>query len=152
MSKRFRRANSLWLIAALLSAVIACSGEGKVNGPVLSSPRQPLIGGGGTDAGVGGEVVYDAGVGCLYLGNGDVRTPVVWPHGASWQEEPPAVKLRGRLIEPGMSVKGSGGHLSHETIRELAGDSVADAARACALGSNEIAFFNRGSKVDVLSD
>lgn len=140
-------------MASLFIAIAACSGEGKVDGPVLTSPPQPLVGAGRTDAQVSGEVVFDEDIGCLFLGRGNRQVPVVWPHGARWQAEPPAVKLQGKVIEPGMSVEGGGGYLNHNSVEQMAGTEVADAARACTRGFfGEIAFFNRSSKVEVLSD
>jgi len=99
----------LLLVATLVTTLVACSGSGRVDGPVLSSPRPPLFGGGGMDADIRGTVVFDEGSGCLLLEleNGD-RLPVVWPAGASWRADPPAVALQGQLIEPGMSVDGGG--------------------------------------------
>ena len=152
MFNRFRATWAMPLVGALLIVIVACSGDGKVNGPVLSSPRQPLIGGGGMDAIVGGEVVFDENAACLFLGRGEHQVPVVRPHGAEWQTDPPAVKIQGKSIEPGMSVEGGGGHIPYDSVRQLAGDAVADAALACAGPTGEIAFFNRGSRVDVLSD
>lgn len=138
------------LVATLVITLVACSGSGRVDGPVLSSPRPPLFGGGGMDADITGTVVFDEVAGCLLLEleNGD-RLPVVWPAGASWRADPPAVALRGRLIEPGMSVDGGGGYLHHEHVREMAGAAVADAAQACAGPTGEVAFFNQGSEVRV---
>lgn len=146
-----------WLLIATLvislASFVSCSGTGRVDGPVLTSPRQPLIGGGGMDAGVGGTVVFDESTGCLYLGAGNLRSPVVWPQGASWQPDPPAVKLQGQVIEPGMAVSGGGGYIGHERVENLAGAAVADAALACVTGPyDDIAFFNRGSEVRVATD
>ena len=127
-----------------------------VDGPVLTSP--PSIGVfGGLDAIVSGTVVFDETAGCLYLGssNSTHLRPVVWPFGASWQANPPAVKLQGQVIEPGMKVKGgggSGGGGSYEGIRNVAGVAVADAVQACAdhVDTDSVAFFNVGSEVDLV--
>ena len=103
-----------------------------------------------------GTVVFDDNTGCLYLErNSKFRYPVVWPARASWRTDPPAVKLRGHLIEPGMDVEGAGGYVSHEFVKRLAGVAVADAAQACAEHADPtdlkigIALFNIGSEVDV---
>ena len=145
-----------WLsIATLVTLLVSCSGSGGIDGPVLTSPRPPLFGGGGTDAQVGGTLVFDENTGCLFLANdeeGNGRLPVIWPAGASWRADPPAVKLQGQLIEPGMTVLGGGGYHQHELIKEFAGTIVADAAQACAGPTGEIAFFNIGSSVKIVAD
>ena len=123
-----------------------------VDGPVLTSP--PSIGlFGGMDAIVSGTLHFDESAGCLYLGTSDAEylTPVVWPHGASWQADPPAVKIQGQLAEPGTFVDGGGGEISIAAIRNVAGVAVADAAKACGdhVGTEKVDFFNVGSEVDV---
>ncbi|MCI0872176.1 MAG: hypothetical protein J4O07_10210 [Chloroflexi bacterium] len=143
------------LIASLVTVLASCSGNGEIDGPVLTSPRFLLFGGGGTDADVGGILVFDENTRCLFLEHEEienVRYPVIWPAGASWRADPPAVKLQGQLIEPGMIVLGGGGYHQHELIKEFAGTTVADAARACAGPTGEIAFFNIGSNVKVVAD
>ena len=98
--------------------------------------------------------MFDESTGCLYLdSNSEFRYPVVWPAGASWQADPPAVKIHGQLIEPGMSVEGAGRYLRYGSIKMVAGEAVADAAYECADRSDplkKIAFFNKGSRVDVV--
>lgn len=141
------------LVATLVTTLVSCSGSGRVDGPVLSSPRPPLLGGGGMDADIRGTVAFDGGSGCLLLEleNGE-RLPVVWPYGASWRADPPAVELQGQLIEPGTVVEGGGGYLHYEQVRESAGTAVADAAQACAGTSGEVVFFNRDSEVSIIAD
>ena len=95
-------------------------------------------------------VVYDEVTQCLYLKAGTERVPVVWPSGASWQEDPPAVVIGDFTINLGEVVKGSGGYLKQNQVSSLAGESVAEAAHACAGPTGEIAFFNRGSSVRVV--
>ncbi len=51
-----------------------------------------------------------------------------------------------------MSVLGGGGYHQHDLIKELAGFRVADAAQACVGPTGEIAFFNIGSDVNVVTD
>ena len=82
--------------------LIAPSRGNKVDGPVLTSP-EPDGFFGVMDAKVRGTVVFDEKTGCLYLGSSNSKDlhPVVWPAGASWQADPPAVKLQGPPIEPG---------------------------------------------------
>ncbi|HSQ38157.1 MAG TPA: hypothetical protein VLS92_09730 [Acidimicrobiia bacterium] len=105
------------------------------------------------DALIRGTVVFDEGSGCLLLEfEGGGRLPVVWPAGASWRADPPAVELQGQLIEPGVFVEGGGGYLYYEEVREMAGTAVADAAQACAGPTGEVAFFNRGSEVSITAD
>lgn len=104
------------------------------------------------DAQVSGTVVFDEIAGCLYLAHANIRNPVVWPAGASWRADPPAVELQGQLIEPGMSVEGGGGYLKYERLKESAGTAVADAAQACAGPTGEVAFFNIGGNVKVITD
>ena len=139
-------------MATLVTSLASCSGSGRVDGPVLTSPPPPLIGGGGLDAEVRGAVKFDENTGCLFLELEDIRYPVVWPAGASWRADSPAVELQGQLIEPGMSVNGGGGYLKYEQVEESAGTVVADAAQACAGPTGEIAFFNIGGDVSVVSD
>ncbi len=150
-----------WLFIAVLAAcLMSCSESGLVDGvdgPVLTSP-QPDGSFGGMNGIVSGTVVFDESAGCLYLEHHRVkdRSPVVWPAGASWQADPPAVKIHGQLIEPGMYVEGGGGYLRYDVIKVLAGDAVADAAQACNShayptdSSISIGFFNVGSEVDVV--
>ncbi len=104
------------------------------------------------DAEVRGTVVFDENTGCLFLELENIRYPVVWPAGASWRADPPAVELQGQLIEPGMSVDGGGGYLNYEGVEEDAGIIVADAAQACAGPTGEVAFFNIGGDVSVVTD
>jgi hypothetical protein len=142
-----------WILtAAVLIILTSCSGSGRGDGAVLTSPRPPLTGAGGTAAQVGGTLVYEEDTGCLFLGGDNVRIPVVWPAGAYWQSDPPAVKLQGQTIEPGMSVSGGGGFHQYEIIKGLAGAAVAGAAQACVGPTGEIAFFNIGSKVELVTD
>lgn len=151
-SRPSRGARGLLLVVALATMLTSCSGSGRVDGPVLSSPRPPLFGGGGLDAEIKGRVVFDEGSGCLLLEfEGGGRLPVVWPAGAAWRADPPAVELRGQRIEPGMVVDGGGGYLHYEEVREIAGTAVADAAQACAGPTGEVAVFNRGSAVRVVA-
>lgn len=142
-----------WLpVAALAACLMSCAYSGGVDGPVLSSPL-PDGRSGGMDAVVGGMVVFDESAGCLYLElSSEYRHPVVWPVGASWQADPPAVKIHGLLVEPGMFVEGGGGYISYGFVRNVAGDEVADAAQACVnhVDADGIAFFNVGSRVDVI--
>ena len=122
-------------------------------GPVLTSPP-PDEYYYGIDSPVRGTLVFEESTGCLYLdSNSEFRYPVVWPAGASWQAGPPAVKIHGQLIEPGMSVEGAGRYLRYGSIKMVAGEAVADAAYECADRSyshKNIAFFNKGSRVDVV--
>ena len=142
----------------MATILVSCSGNGEiagigqVDGPVLTSPRPSLINGGGLDALVIGTVVFDENTGCLFLELENHRYPVVWPAGASWRANAPAVELQGQLIEPGMSVEGGGGYLKYEHIKVSAGTAVADAAQACADPTGQIAFFNMGSDVKVVTD
>lgn len=91
---------------------------------------------------------------CLMLVQEDVPDaptyPVIWPAGTTWQEEPPAVVLKGgRVVEPGTSVIGGGGYLQRDDIEGFVGSVVADAAGDCAGETGEIALFNIGSDVQV---
>lgn len=81
-----------------------------------------------------------------------IQSAVVWPAGASWCVDPPAVELQGQLFEPGMIVEGAGGAFQHEQVEEVAGTAVADAAQACAGPAGEVAFFNLGSEVSDHTD
>lgn len=133
-----------------LSLILAgCSSAGSVDGPVLTSPRPGLFGAGGMDAILEGTVALDGD--CLHLVQDGIEYPVVWPAGASWRPEPPAVMLDGQTMEPGASVSGAGGYLSLDHVEDLAGSEVADAAEGCSGETGEIAFFNVGSQVEVAS-
>ncbi len=103
------------------------------------------------DAEVRGIVVFEENTGCLLLEFENRRYPVVWPAGASWQADPPAVELQGQLIKPGMAVDGGGGYLKYEQVKESAGTVVADAAQRCAGPTDEVAFFNLGQDVSVVT-
>ena len=61
-------------------------------------------------------------------------------------------ELQGQLIAPGMSVDGGGGYLKYEQVKESAGTGVADAAQACVGPTGEVAFFNVGGDVSVVTD
>ncbi len=127
---------------------------GVVDGPVLSSPPSSELISTGMEAIVSGTVVLDENTGCLYLGRGDSGSPVIWPSGASWQMDPPAVKLQGHVVELGMYVHGGGGTMSYEWVKRLAGSAVADAVKACAehADARSILWFNIDSQVDVIDD
>lgn len=137
------------LAVALALILGGCSSAGSVDGPVLSSPRPALFGGGGMDAVLEGTLAFDGD--CLHLTQDDTSYPVVWPSGAVWRPDPPAVVVDGQTIEPGATVSGAGGYLSRDHVEELAGPEVADAAGRCSGESGEIAFFNVGSEVEVTS-
>ncbi len=137
--------------AVAFPAKTPSTGHTQVDGPVLTSPPPTLGGGFGTDALIQGTLVLDENGECLFLEGENRRYPVVWPDGASWQSDPPAVALKGQLIELGMTVEGGGGYHKHRRIRELAGDRVAAAARGCYGSTGEIAFFNIGSEVKVVA-
>jgi len=129
-----------------LVTLAACSGDGAIDGPVLSSPSSLPFTGGGMDAIVSGELTYDAASSCLYLTNGEFRDAVVWPGGARWRPDPPAVLIGDLIIEPGQTVQGSGGYVSHRGVANAAGETVADAAAACG---DQIALFNADSNLSV---
>lgn len=139
------------VLAALLVATVGCSAQGRVDGPVLTSPR-PGLSGGGDGALVMGTVVFDAVANCLYLELEGVRYPVVWPAGTRWQVDPPAVVLRGGdRAEPGAFVQGGGGYKPGGQVFKVAGQAVATEAERCGGDTDEIAFFNLGSKVELVS-
>ena len=122
-----------------------------IDAPVLASPLPPWEGTWDQlEARIEGDLVFDESSGCLYLETGDNRYPVVWPAGASWQADPPAVKLQGRLFEPGKSVYGEGGIIKTDQVRDLAGLAVGDKASGCARPNDDIAVFNAGSEVGVV--
>ena len=125
---------------------------GVVDGPVLSSPPSSELISTGMEAIVSGTVVLDENTGCLYLGGGNHGSPVIWPSGASWQSDPPAVKLQGHVVELGMYVHGGGDTMSYEWVKRLAGAAVADTAQTCAehVDARNILWFNIDSEVDVI--
>jgi hypothetical protein len=141
-------------VFALATLLAACASAGGVDGPVLTSPRAwPWGDAGGMAAEVKGTVVYDSESECLRLELEGVQYPVVWPDGTRWQETPPSVVLRGGArAEPGSSVYGGGGYLGPAHVRDVAGDQVAAEATRCIGPTAEVAFFNVGSEVDLVSD
>jgi len=100
---------------------------------------------------VTGTVIFDQERGCVLLQQPDderILYPIVWPAGAAWQADPLGVVLNdGRLIQPGMSVRGSGGYVASAQVVEAAGGEVAEAASRCAGATGEIAMFNADSEV-----
>ena len=117
-------------------------------GPVLTSPP-PDENSGGMNGVVRGTLVFNENTGCLYLD----QSTVMWPAGATWQADPPAVKIHGQLIEPGVKVIGGGGSIGHDFVKAVAGEAVAEAAYECidlSAPHPDISFFNQGSRVDVV--
>lgn len=126
---------------------------GRVEGPVLVSPLPESDVLEGMAAEVKGTVVFDSDTGCLLLELESVRYPLVWPAGTTWRSDPPGVRLEdGQVVEPGTTVYGGGGYLDRGGIEWMAGATVADAAEACAGPTGEIAIFNPGSEVTIISD
>jgi hypothetical protein len=141
-----------FVLALAVAFLAACggTGEGAVDGPVLTSPPGP--GDGGMDAQVRGTLeIRDQCV--LLVGEQDLGSPaypVIWPAGTTWQQNPPAVVLEdGRAVKAGTSVTGSGGYLQQVDIEGLVGSTVAAAAGDCVGETGEIALFNIGSDVEV---
>lgn len=135
---------------ALLLVLAGCSAVGRVDGPVLTSPR-PGLTGGGTDALISGTLVYDEALSCLHLELDEVEYPVVWPAGTRWQDDPPAVILiGGDRAELGASVEGGGGYYPVGQVFKLAGEAVATEAQRCIGSTDEVAFFNLGSRVELV--
>lgn len=121
--------------------------EGRIDGPVFTSPPPPSGERVGMAARVMGTTILDN-TGCLMLELEGVRYSIVWPAGTSWQPDPPAVILAdGQIVTPGMSVLGAGGYLS--SVTHMTGQHVNDAAAACAGPTGEIAIFNLGAEVTV---
>lgn len=146
---RVKRRAGVSLMVAMALTIAGCSSAGSVDGPVLTSPRPAVFGGGGMAAILEGTLTFEDD--CLHLIQGDIEYPVVWPSGAAWQPDPPAVVLDGQAIEPGATVSGEGGYLSRDNVEQRAGSHVADAAESCSGPTGEIAFFNIGSEVEVTS-
>jgi len=143
-----RRAGLRFGVAIAL-ILAGCSSAGAVDGPVLTSPRPAPWGAGGMDAILEGTLALDGD--CLRLIQGDIEYPVVWPAGASWAPDPPSVVADGQTIEPGSTVWGEGGYLTRDHVEQLAGSQVAGEAERCSGPTDEIAFFNIGSEVEVIS-
>lgn len=60
------------------------------------------------------------------------RWLVLWPHGTSWQNEPPALILPGTELVPiGASIQAGGGYHKVETLDFYTSPAVVDSARAC---------------------
>jgi len=53
----------------------------------------------------------------------------------------------GQIVEPGMSVLGSGGYL--KAVTHMTGQEANDAAAACAGPTSEIAIFNLGAEITI---
>lgn len=135
------------VLATSLTTTGAASSEGRVDGPVLTSPPPPSGERAGMGAQVMGTVLLDD-RGCLVLELEGVRYAVLWPAGTSWQPDLAAVVLPdGQIVEPGMSVLGGGGYLS--SVAHMTGQEVNDAAAECAGPTGEIAIFNLGSEVAI---
>lgn len=114
-----------------------------VDGPVVRRPESPT-GRAGAEALVGGVVALDEG--CLYLSEGDeLRYPVVWPAGTTWDPDRMAVILpRGTEVRPGDRVEGSGGYVRVGPLR-----------RSRSLGSEAIELLTRcadGGEIAVLNN
>ena len=138
-------------LVMVLVLLAGCSAQGRVEGPLLTSPR-PGLSSGGEGAIVSGVVVYEEATGCLNLELGGILYPVVWPAGTRWQAEPPAVVLKGGVrAEPGTTVEGGGGYHPVAQVTKLAGPSVATEADRCVGETGEVAFFNLGSTVEVVA-
>ncbi len=98
-----------------------------------------------------GAVVFDEATNCLHLELEGIRYPVVWPAGTRWQDGPPAVVLpSGDRAEPGASVEGGGGYYPVGQVFKVAGEAVATEAERCLGDTDEVAFFNLGSRVDLV--
>lgn len=100
------------------------------------------------DAIVSGTVVYDEESDCILLDD----KPVVWPAGARWQADPPAVLVSGLAVAPGTAVTGGGGYVQLDWIQGQAGESVASAASTCLGPTGEVAYFNEGSEVELADE
>lgn len=143
----------LALLVTVAVGLAGCSSAGDIDGPVLTSPAQLFGPSGGMAAEVTGVLILDESTNCLLMEMEGVQYPLVWPAGARWQEDPPAVVLEGgETVEPGMTVYGGGGYLQRDHVEQLAGSAVAEAAERCAGPTGEIAFFNIESEVDVSVD
>jgi hypothetical protein len=143
----------LAMAGVVILVAAGCSAIGRVDGPVLTSPNPGPFGAGGMDALIQGVLIIDDDSGCLLIGREGAGYPVVWPAGASWQPDPPGVRLAGgELVGPGMWVTGGGGSVQRDHIERVAGSEVADAAAACAGPTGEITIFNPGSTVVVSTE
>jgi hypothetical protein len=140
----------LWLTVAnllLLAIVAGCGDDGTAivrpesdgNGPVVA--HSSAGDGSGLQALIEGELSMDDG--CLLVGD----TPVVWPHGTTWDADTRTVRLpKGDAIAPGDRVRGSGGY----PYRSDLGDQLADALEDCPMNEHpEVAMFNAGEQIIV---
>ncbi|MFN3215808.1 MAG: hypothetical protein ACE367_04875 [Acidimicrobiales bacterium] len=108
-----------------------------VDGPVVRWPESPT-GGASGEAEVGGVVALEEG--CLYLSEGDeVRHPVVWPAGTTWDPDRMAVILpRGTEVRSGDRVEGSGGFGRLRSLRQsrALGPEAIELLARCADGGD----------------
>jgi|GEM_PF-1785298 len=79
---------------------------------------------------------------CLFVGEGDFRSVVLWEYGTRWEAEQPAVVLPdGTTIPLGSTIEGSGGgyHAVDQLSFFTASDAVSVRAEQCAGPNGEVA-------------
>jgi hypothetical protein len=134
-------------VVALLAMLSITGCSGAVHGPVIEGNRRN----GGTDAEVSGVVVIEAD--CLYLQpiGTDIRYPVVWPHGTSWNHNESAIELSdGTLVYEGDEVRGGGGYHYLERLSEFTVAEGVERALACVDNQyGEIAVFNSNDHIGI---
>lgn len=133
------------VFSALLATTAGCSSsqDGRVDGPLLTSVGEADD---HMAADVRGILAYDGD--CLRWG----ESPVLWPEGTRWTGPESVLTLpSGEQVEAGAALSGRGGHLSLEGFERLFVSEVADTAERCLGRSDEIAVFNPGSEVSVVS-
>lgn len=133
-------------VVALLAMLSTTGCSEAVHGPVIEGNRRN----GGTDAGVFGVVVIESD--CLYLQipGSDGRSPVIWPHGTSWNHNESAIELSdGTLVYEGDEVHGAGGYHSEPNLSEFTVAEGVELALACVDNPYaEIAIFNSNDHID----
>ena len=104
--------------------------RGGTDGPVITSPRG-FVNGGGQDAGIGGEILI--GDGCTFLTNdgGASRKAVVFPAETRWSESDQTIRIGGDAVGVGRNIQGAGGFNSGEALRINAGDTAFEAVSRC---------------------
>lgn len=119
------------------SADVVSSSDG--TGPVVAHPSEGD--GSGNGALIEGPLTMSSG--CLLVG----ESPVIWPHGTTWDAEGQAVRLSdGQVVALGDRVSGGGGFPYSSAL----GPEFAQPLVGCPTNKfGEVAMFNAGEQITV---